>query len=133
MNEKDISKEERKKILFARSQDLRRDGFSGIFKKFFPDYDLETFEDGKSLDERLRKKVNDIALVVLGEDISGVAGSEVIKKYSRKSNFPFVLFYDGGEEIGKQAIEDGAFGYLRKRFYTLDIKKLVEKALDYKK
>ncbi|MAG79272.1 hypothetical protein CMI40_02750 [Candidatus Pacearchaeota archaeon] len=66
----------------------------------------------------------------------GPLGSEIIKKFSRHPEFediPFILLYAGDVGIGKEAVENGAFGYLIKPFGSKDLVNIAHKALDSRK
>ena len=121
-----------KKILLADDTEILRDFQRTILKKF-PGYEIEEFEDGSSLKSRLEGKVEDVSLVVTDNEMPGVNGSEIISEYAKKSKFPFVLVYGGGEEIGEQAIKNGAFRYLMKPFEMGQYVELIREALKLSK
>jgi len=125
----------RKKILYAEDNQAVRKCVEEILKTEFSDYDIETHNDGISLSRRLNEDVSDIALVVTDNQMPGYSGYKIIKDYARRENLkeiPFVLFYGDDERLGKQAVEDGAFGYVLK---GADLEKLtgtIKKALSSK-
>ena len=109
----------RNKILYAENYEGMRNLVKISLEEEFPDYYIETHNDGISLSQRLEQDVSDVALVVTDNQMPGYSGSRITKDYSRREGLkeiPFILFYgllDDGE-LGKQAVEDGAFGYVLK-------------------
>ena len=106
--------DEKNKIIIADDSKDQRD----LHKYFVPDeflgFDLEFFEDGTSLEKRLNGNTDNVRLVITDDKMPGITGSEIIKKYATRLKFreiPFILYYRGDEEIGKEAVENGAFGY----------------------
>jgi len=125
--------EKKGKILIADDNGPIREILIKIIEKSFPEYGLGIFEEGESLKNKLEelvRKETDVKLVLTDNQMPKYEGSELIREYSRKINSPMILIYAGAPEIGEQAIEDGAFGYLTKPFEFKEFKELVEKALE---
>lgn len=122
MNKRILLADDTESIIEIQKDLLRR--FSG--------YEIEAFSDGASLKGRLERDVGDVVLVVTDNEMPGANGSKIIAEYARKYKFPFVLVYGGVEEIGEQAVENGAFGYLTKPFGFLEYTELIGKALGSK-
>ena len=98
----------------------------------FSEFKIEEFDSGTSLRNRLEDNVDSIALVITDNDMPGMKGSEIIREYSKRQGFeeiPFILHYAGDEQIGKQAVIDGAFDYLMKPGNVSDYTRLIERAL----
>ncbi len=113
------------KILIADDSEVMRDLHRDALGEKFPKFGLEFFENGNSLEERLNGNVDDVKLVITDHNMSGITGMEIIKKYSTMPKFneiPFILYYEGSRELGKEAIKSGAFGY----FIKGDNKKYIE-------
>ncbi|MGA2130532.1 MAG: response regulator [Candidatus Pacearchaeota archaeon] len=108
---------ERKVILYAEDDDNLRKVYGLAWKRFFPEYSIEDFADGSSLERRLAEDVGNVRLVITDNRMPGITGSEIIEKYAKKDEFrhiPFILFYIGDSSIGMIAMKNGAFGYLIK-------------------
>ncbi len=121
-------------ILYAEDNDGTRELLSEILEEEFINYKIESKSSGTQLEKRLEKNVSDVALVITDNFMPGIDGSCIIEKYSRKKEFeeiPFILLYGGAEEIGKKAVENGAFGYLLKdSIHLIDkVDKIVDEAL----
>ena len=100
----------------------------------FSEFKIEEFDSGTSLRNRLEDNVDSIALVITDNDMPGMKGSEIIREYSKRQGFeeiPFILHYAGDEQIGKQAVIDGAFDYLMKPGNVSDYTRLIERALSH--
>lgn len=107
----------RNTILYAENHDYSRNLFIEILKEEFSDYNIESFPDGIQLKNRLEEDVNNIALVITDNDMPGPHGFELIKNYAKRKSLdrvPFILLYGGDERIGKEAVKQGAFGYVLK-------------------
>jgi len=102
----------RKTILIADdSQNNRRLLELGL-RRGFPRYNVESFDDGITLDERLNQDLNNVCAVITDNQMPKINGSEIIKKYSSKLNVPFILYYKGNNVYGKQAVRNGAYDYV---------------------
>ena len=124
------------KILLADDESINRDIFEAIIKCNFSDYEVQAFPDGASLVRRLEEDASDVRLVVTDNSMPKITGSEIIEKYARAPKFkkiPFMLCYGGDEEIGKKAVEDGAFGVITKPFGMKEYVSSLNKALDFYK
>ncbi|GBE20505.1 sporulation initiation phosphotransferase F [archaeon BMS3Abin17] len=117
----------KKKILFADDNQGIRKAASFIF----PRENTEFYEDGISLDKKLKQSFsNPPDLVITDHEMPGINGGEIIKEYARREEFEntfFILAYGGAEEIGKRAREDGAAAYIRKPYGPVDLKNLIDK------
>ena len=105
-------------------------------KLYFPEYKPEFFVDGSLLQNRLEGLVSnqgDVKLVITDNSIPGITGSELIAKYAKKFSFPFILHYAGLEDIGTEAVKNGAAGYMIKPATYLQFKYWIEKALEHNK
>ncbi len=104
-----------------------------ILKMKFPEYELESFKNGNSLEKKLNEPLENISLIITDNEMPGISGSEIIGKYTKDKRFreiPFILCYVGEEEIGKQAVENGAYDYILKPFNIRKYADVVEKALN---
>ncbi|MCK4647383.1 response regulator, partial [Candidatus Pacearchaeota archaeon] len=117
----------------ADDESSNRNLFEAILKSSFLNYEVQAFAEGASLVRRLEEDVSDIRLVVTDNFMPRVTGSEIIEKYARASKFkeiPFILCYGGDEEIGKKAVEDGAFGFIVKPMNLEEYVGVLRDALD---
>lgn len=108
---------ERKNILYAEDNEGLRKIFLMWNKALLPEVNLEIFEDGNSLEKRLQKGSSGVDMVIMDNDMPISKGSDIIKKYTRTSEFrnvPFVLYYGGSPQIGEQSVKDGAKAYFLK-------------------
>lgn len=83
----------------------------------FPDHSIEVFEDGDSLNKRLTRDLGEVCLVVTDDQMPGVEGSEIIREHARRLDglgIPMILYYAGDQEIGEEAVKNGAYGYASK-------------------
>lgn len=128
-----------REILLADDVEFLRKLYRDIVSSTFPNYEVELFQNGDSLAGRLERDVNNIALILTDNNMPpGPTGSEIIRKYAKCPKFngtiPFILSYAGDEEIGKKAIEDGAFSFIQKPFDISQLVDIIKKAFDkYKK
>ena len=105
------------KILIADDEELIRDITNSFLIENFPQFGVESFENGTSLENRLNGNTDDVRLVITDNNMPGITGSEIIERYATRLRFkdtPFILCYGGEDKIGKKAIENGAFGYISK-------------------
>ena len=123
----------KKNLLYAEDNPDLRELFLTYSEKYLPEVEVvEVCKDGFSLEKRLQKGLEEIDLVLTDNQMPGSDGSDIIKKYARLPNFdkiPFILYYGGFEEIGKQAVRDGAFAYFKKPGHYPELIELVKKAL----
>ena len=118
------------KILYVEDQKIVRDTVVGMLEKYFPKHDIETFEDGGGLEERLNQDLSGVKMILIDNNMPVIYGSQIIKKYASKlSDIPFILFYSGVDFIGKEAVKSGAYGYLLKGGDLSDMKSMFEKAV----
>ena len=119
-------------ILIADDNRIIRNIILKIIKMKFSDtYNIECFEDGKSLDERLSQNLEGVCAVVTGNQMSGIKGLEIIKKHaSELINRPFILHYFGDEEIGEEAKRNGAYGYVIKGDYRYRLNDILNEVLN---
>ena len=120
------------KILIADDSKDQRDLHKDFLGEEFSKFELEFFEDGTSLEERLNGNVNDVKLVITDNNMPRITGIEIIKRYSTAPKFseiPFILYYDGNKEIGEEAMKNGAFGYILKAGDLKDYFETIKRAL----
>lgn len=116
-----MAEEKKRRILIAEDNGLLRDTLTDIFGMEFPEYVLEAFRDGNSLDERLKKDVGDVRLVFTDNQMPGVYGSEIIRRHARRlPEIPFILHYGGDKSIGESAVKDGAYAYIIKNIDSIE-------------
>jgi len=89
-----------------------------LSKEDLLDYKIEYFSNGTKLDKRLKERPKGLVAVITDNNMPGIRGLEIIKKYCNNPDYkgiPFFLFYGGRDcEIGEQALKNGAKGYFRK-------------------
>ncbi|MBU4070080.1 MAG: response regulator [Nanoarchaeota archaeon] len=119
---------EQKSILLADDNANIRYLFYEFMKISFPEYNVETFEDGIALKGRLEKNIDDIKIIITDNRMPpGNTGSEIIKDYAKQ--IPMILVYGGEKYIGEKAIENGAVGYLLKPIYLQKLAEIVKRVL----
>ena len=108
----------RNKILVADDEEPIRIISNEILHENFPQFEVELFENGISLENRLKKGVNDVKLIITDNQMpGGVWGSEIILKYAKRpeySDVRFIFSYGGDDRLGPAAVEAGAFDYIKK-------------------
>jgi len=121
---------ERKTILFADDKKSMREMMEIFISTFFPTYNFKSFENGTSLEKKLEEDIKDVCAIITDNNMPGIDGIEIIKKFSRIKKFkdiPFILIYGGEKFIGEKAINNGAVAYLLKPFDIEDLKSLINK------
>ena len=58
---------------------------NGEFKEMI----VDEFSNGTSLDERIRGKIDNVTLIITDNEMPGISGSEIIRRYAQKFNIPF--------------------------------------------
>ena len=113
-------------ILFADDDYNERKNIPEFLGMKFPNYDIEVFDDGNSLDERLKQRdLENVCMVITDNQMPGIEGSEIIRIYASKfPEIPFILYYGGDEEIGEEAVRNRACAYVLKpislkKFYPI--------------
>lgn len=105
---------EKRTILYADDNNYMRSMFESLAPIFFEEYNLESFENGGDLIERIDRNTSDLALIVTDNEMPVLTGSEIIKNYAPRINVPFVLWYGGEKKIGEEALVNGARKYFIK-------------------
>lgn len=123
-----------KTILIADDDESVRGVVKYFLEAGFSEYTIEEFEDGKNLQNRLERELvspTGVKLLITDNDMGeGPTGSEIIKKYADKPNIsPIILYYGGVDNIGESAVQNGAFGYLKKPSKFAQFKLVVGEAL----
>ena len=127
-----MTNDQRRKIIVADDDKFMRRLTSQILGQEFPEFELEFLEDGNSLEAKLNEGIASVRLIVTDNEMPGVHGSELIRRYAPKlkeRKIPFVLLYGGDESIGQQAVKNGAFGYVLKPHIVSPLVDLVNRAL----
>ena len=96
-------------ILYAEDDSSVRSVNEMFLKNYFSGMIIETFEDGTSLEKRLNNGVAGVCMVITDNDMPGITGLEIIKKYAGKLDFPFILNSTSPDEVISEAVEVGAF------------------------
>lgn len=109
---------ERNKIYVAEDDTTTLELTTQTVGRHFPRYEIESFEEGGELSDRLEN--GDVPLMVITDnEMPNMLGCDIIKKYASDERFKetkFILAYGGDVSIGEEAIRDGAFSYLQKPF-----------------
>ena len=103
-------------ILYAEDSESMRKLMMGVFEEYFPKRYLEVFENGTSLEERLKQGSEGVSLVFTDNSMPGIDGSEIIRKYYQTKEFkriPFILF-TAEENVGERLEKEGLCVYLAK-------------------
>lgn len=108
----------KKTILIAEDEDSIRFLMSLITQENFPQTNVESFEDGNSLEKRLNNGIENVKVIVTDNNMPGINGSTIVEKYAKRpeySGVKFILHYGGDlGETGETAMRNGAFAYLLK-------------------
>jgi DNA-binding NtrC family response regulator len=127
----------KEKIIYADDDNSIRALYKIFHKSKFPNYESEVYDRGDVLEKRLKELVvenNSVKLIALDNNmLLGKTGAKLIKEYSSKLKIPMVLVYGGSEEIGKNAIKNGAYTFVIKPFYIEDLFNLIEETLNSSK
>lgn len=118
------------KILIADDDYCIRFTLKEYLPNTFPDFQLEVFESGKTLVERLNADLTGVRMALIDNNMPpGMTGVEIIERYAKTVEFPFILNYAGDREIGERAVKNGAFGYLSKPVKLMLVKEMMKRAL----
>ena len=74
-------------ILYAEDNDSIRSACERMIRAILPDFVPQIFEDGTSLEERLKEDVSDVRLVITDDTMPGISGSDIIRGYAKKEGF----------------------------------------------
>lgn len=117
--------ENKRTIIYAEDEASIMNMYKMLHEKMLPNYDAEFYNDGESLEARLKKiliKNNGVKVITLDNDIkTGKQGSELIREYSQKLNIPMILCYGGDDSIGQKALENGAYKFFLKPFSMVEL------------
>jgi len=108
---------DRNTILYAEDDAGLRGDVEGELRTEFPDYVVESYNDGIPLSQRIEKDPRNIAVVVTDNTMINLHGLEVVKKFTKNPEYAginFIMYYGGDESLGELAKELGAFGYALK-------------------
>jgi len=122
-------------ILVADDKDSPREVVEDFLEALFPGYNLESFKDGTSVQRKLESELinpSDVKLLITDNEMPGIEGSEIARQYAKKVGFPIILVYGGLKNIGQEAVQDGAYGYLIKPAKLSKFRTLVSSALGEK-
>lgn len=122
-------------IIFADDNGTSRLMFKCMVPQHLPGYQIETYENGKTLQNKLEQGNNGISAVVTDNAMPEIHGSEVIKEYAKKEGFeniPFILVYCGDPQIGEQAKQNGAYDYCMKPLEYSEFCEVLKKAIQEK-
>jgi DNA-binding NtrC family response regulator len=107
----------RNKIIIADDESSIRKIVGIMIGQSIPGFEIEFFEDGTSLENKLNDGIANVRLVITDNHMPGVSGSELIRRYApqlKERKIPMILYYGGEETIGREAVRNGAFAYLLK-------------------
>ena len=125
--------EDKGRILYADDEPGMRRLMELVLRSDFPAYHIEVFKDGSSLEKRLMNGVKDVRLVLTDNQMPGIKGSDIIRKYSKTDPFkeiPFIIF-TAEEAVGERSTEEGAFAYLPKPFPLGGFNSVIKRALSH--
>lgn len=114
------------RILIADDRENNRNCLRECIEDFFPNYSIELCEDGRVLDGLLRENSDRINLVITDNDMPGFTGIDIIRRYASKG-IPIVLCYAGNKEVGREALQHGAFGIIEKPYSFQDVVDVVRR------
>lgn len=99
-----MTEENKGTILYAEDERAIRIALEMFFERQFPDFDVESFKDGTSLEERLKGDVGGVRLIITDNKMPGPYGGQIINTYAQGGGFehiPFILFYAGDKSLGE--------------------------------
>lgn len=119
------------KILYADDEESILNLVGNILKRVTPDYEKIPCSNGHMFREELSKGLEGIALVITDNDLPEKSfGLKMTEEYSGKGT-PFIMM--SGYDIRKEAMQNGAYGFIMKPFGVQDFVNLVKSALDSRK
>ncbi|HEB47091.1 MAG TPA: response regulator [Candidatus Pacearchaeota archaeon] len=121
------------RILYADDEPCMRRLIELVLRSDFPTYKLEIFSNGSELEKRLKQGSDGISLVLTDNNMPGIKGSDIIRKYSKTDPFkevPFIIF-TAEEDVGERSTEEGAFAYLPKPFPLAGLNSVIRRALSH--
>jgi len=121
----------KKTILIADDDESIRYMMKSLFEIYLSHYNKEYFSNGTQLDKRLKERPKELVAVLTDDNMPGIRGLEIIKKYCNNSDYKDILFflcYGGEREIGEQALENGAKEYFLK---PIEFSRLTSKLKEY--
>ena len=125
------------KILYAEDKETLREYIRIVLETYFPELEKESFQDGNSLEERLKGNLEDVRLVITDNGMPGKNGSEIIKTYAKRPEFKdvrFILYYGGEPFTGEQAVKNyGAYASVLKGTKPEELIGKIREALNYSK
>ena len=91
-------------------------------------YEVEVYEDGADLLQRLKEKIFDI--VVTDLRMENIDGLQVLKEVLDQSDHTKVIIITGyaSVEVAREALTIGAFDFIAKPFKPNDLRTVIEKA-----
>lgn len=130
-----MSKYKKGTIITADDNKVNSMLYNRLIAKNLPSFGIEDFSSGRELEKRLNLSIDDSKLILLDNQMSpGKNGLELIKRYSlsdKWKNIPFILCTSDGAEIGREAIENGAYNYLIKPINQSKLIGVIKEALNY--
>jgi DNA-binding NtrC family response regulator len=124
--------ENKRSILIADDQASWINILSRLIKETGVENPVEAFEDGTSLEARLKKGPAP-ALVITDNQMPGIPGSKIIQEYAPQySQTKFILHHGGDKFIGEYLMEEGlAFAFIQKGAESEEIINKIRSALGY--
>lgn len=99
----------------------------------FHGYEIEIGKNGHEASKCLARTPFDIVLLDIG--LPDISGFEIMARIHRKSPDTLVIMITGDATIESavEALQSGAYNYLKKPFQSTDLLKTIKNALDYRK
>ena len=107
----------KKTIIYAEDDESINRISLRFFERMLSEYNIESYLNGTTLENRLKGNKKNIVAVITDNQMPGIEGSKIIKEYAQNPNYshiPFILVYGGEDEIGKKAVENGAYSFIKK-------------------
>ncbi len=121
-----------KKILIADDDVSVLRFMNDFFNRNHPKYNVENYRTGEAVEGAFKELgLSNIKLVILDHVMDpGLRGLELIKKYSNIARFlGCKMMLHTGENLEKQAMKYGAFGYIAKPMSYPEMEKIIANAL----
>lgn len=92
--------------------------------EIIPDSIIDTYNSGRDLIKALENEVCDILLLDI--DMPEITGMDVARWLSNSSKRPLLIFVTSHDELVYESFQYHPFGFVRKGFLELEIKKILE-------
>ncbi len=123
------------KIYIAEDNEGIRKLLGELFSTFLPEYSIELFSDGLTLQSRLESSLGNSEdypkLIITDNNVpQRDLGLKLAKQYSSEAGIPVIIM--SSSSIEKESKDAGAYGFIQKPFKIFQFVELAETALSSK-